>query len=369
MTNFIAIKIHYDHRKSLAPHLKYSMLPTANEYNEYLELYRNDGVGGMGFHECLNYAISDNGLVQVYLPPTCLPAQKKLDDEFVIFSFTYKGDREMPARIVGVHAGAKILNREGIPRIGIEAVKGIDEPFLFHAESPENLVTLFIPSIEYDFREGVYTPRYKSWGYGLRNIEEKHAKNIIQSAFELAKENLEGANVSKREILEREIGVLKEIDRRYFSSSIFPDIDKSVAGGNAGWNPPDKEIGYLGERYVYEQELNYIRNLGIDSSQVEWVSQSSPQSPFDIKSVRKTENGIREYFIEVKSSCADDDQNIYVSSRQIEFFNRKDISGEFALVTFEKDKRFRCVRKISIQQLDREFNFLPIKFKLQKKSA
>ncbi len=183
MPNFIAIKIHYDHRQSLQRHLKYSKLPTADEYNEYLELY-NDGVGGQGFHECLNFAISD-GVVKMYLPPTCLPAQERLDDEFVIFSFTYKGDREMPARIVGVHAGAKILNRDGVSRTEIEAVDGIDEPFSYHAESPENLATLFTPPIDYDFKVGIHTPRYKNWGNGLRNIEEDHARNIILNAFNL----------------------------------------------------------------------------------------------------------------------------------------------------------------------------------------
>ena len=120
--------------------------------------------------------------------------------------------------------------------------------------------------------------------------------------------------------------------------------------------------------YIYEKELQYVDSIGIESSQVEWVSQSSPQSPFDIKSVRRTETGIKEHFIEVKSSRADDDSNIYLSSRQVEFFNREDISGEFAFVTFERDRTLSSVRNLSIQQILQEFNLLPIKFKLQKKT-
>ena len=54
MTKYIAIKIHYDHRTRLPQHLKYSLAATPEEYQEYLDLYE-DGVGGQGFYECLNF--------------------------------------------------------------------------------------------------------------------------------------------------------------------------------------------------------------------------------------------------------------------------------------------------------------------------
>ena len=54
---FMAIKIHYDHRAVLPHYLKYSKLPSAVEYDEYLDLYNKEGIGGEGFHECLNYQI------------------------------------------------------------------------------------------------------------------------------------------------------------------------------------------------------------------------------------------------------------------------------------------------------------------------
>lgn len=44
MTKFVAIKIHYDHRKSLAPYLKYSKAPTPEEYMEYLDLFMKKGL-------------------------------------------------------------------------------------------------------------------------------------------------------------------------------------------------------------------------------------------------------------------------------------------------------------------------------------
>jgi hypothetical protein len=93
MVRFMAIKIHYDHRPRLKPHLKYSLVPTQNEYREYLDLYRTEGVGGEGFHECLNFHRPETGNVKMYLPPTCRPGERFLDEEFVIFRLPTKATR------------------------------------------------------------------------------------------------------------------------------------------------------------------------------------------------------------------------------------------------------------------------------------
>lgn len=85
MPTFAAIKIHYDHRASLAAHLKYSTLPSLDEYNEYLALFREQGIGGNGFHECLNFSIPESEPVRFYLPPTSMPAKSKIGDDFVFF--------------------------------------------------------------------------------------------------------------------------------------------------------------------------------------------------------------------------------------------------------------------------------------------
>ena len=119
MSNFIAVKIHYDHRQSLLAHLKYSLAATEDEHKEYLSLYRDENVGGEGFNECLNFSIPEQGTVQIYLPPTCLPGKKRLADDFMIFSFTYHQDREMPSRIIGVHAGTNVIGKDGKMRAGI----------------------------------------------------------------------------------------------------------------------------------------------------------------------------------------------------------------------------------------------------------
>lgn len=368
MTNFIAIKIHYDHRKSLPPHLKYSKVPTAKEYDEYLKLYREEDVGGNGFHECLNYFIPESGNVQMYLPPTCIPGQNRIDEEFVIFSFTYKTDREMPSCIVGVHAGAAVL---GSPkkRKEIAQMEGVDEPLIYHVEAPQNLVTLFTPPIAYDCRDGKYTPKYQTWGYGLRNIEAAHAKNIVAEALRSATKEIVGAKVSKREVLERQIEVLNEIDSRYFSATSGKTAKQPKTNAPGSGSPPDRELGLLGERHVYEREVAHAEKIGALASDVEWISQSVPQSPFDIKSVRKIDGKFIDHYIEVKSSRAEDDSNIYLSSGQIEFFKKNEDCSSFAFVSFDKGGSLKNIRDLSLSSLLSEFDLLPIKFKLQKRSV
>ena len=167
MFQFLAIKTHYDHRKTLPKYLKYSRVPSINEYNDYLELYRDEGVGGEGFHECLNFNIKEEENTKIYLPPGYIPNQEKCDDEYIIFTFTYKTDKELSSCIIGIHAGARITNREGISRNDIQTIEGV-ESLTYHAESQPNLTTLLSSPIEYSFKEGIYTPIFKSWGNGLR---------------------------------------------------------------------------------------------------------------------------------------------------------------------------------------------------------
>ncbi|OYY74573.1 MAG: hypothetical protein B7Y40_04330 [Gammaproteobacteria bacterium 28-57-27] len=366
MTNFIAIKIHYDHRKSIPPHLKYSKPPSAKEYDAYLKIYREEDVGGNGFHECLNYSIPENGNVQMYLPPTCIPGRNRIDEEFVIFSFTYKTDREMPSCIVGVHAGAAVLKKPK-KRKEIETIDGIKEPLIYRVEAPQNLVTLFTPPIDYDFHDGTYTPRLKTWGNGLRNIEEIHAKNIIAEALRSATKEISSAKLSKRVVLERQIDVLNEINSRYFSAASLNTSKPPKTNTTGGISPPDQELGFLGEKYVYEHEVAHAEKIGALASDVEWISQSVPQSPFDIKSVRKIDGKFIDHYIEVKSSRAEDESNIYVSSGQIEFFKNNEDCSSFVFASFDRCGSLKNIRYLSLSVLLNEFDLSPIKFKLQKR--
>ncbi|WP_417298352.1 protein NO VEIN domain-containing protein [Enterobacter roggenkampii] len=130
--------------------------------------------------------------------------------------------------------------------------------------------------------------------------------------------------------------------------------------------PPDKEVGFLGEKFIYEQEVSYAIKNGIPVSEVEWVSQSDPQSPYDIKSVRITPNGKQEYFIEVKSSRSMNESNIYISSRQVKFFQENESNSLLKFVTFISNTQVDTVQEYSLKQLMNEFELSPIKFKLKK---
>lgn len=207
MTTFMAMKVHYDHRARLPMHLKYSLPPTPAEYDEYLSLYQEEGIGGKGFHECLNFSIPEEGAVRIYLPPTSRPNRKHLNEDIVIFSFTYKSDRDMSAHIIGVHAGVRLLNNDNSDIKRTETI-GELKPLFFNAEAPAEYVTLFNPPVAYDFREGLYTPKYKSWGYGLRYITEGHAQNIVDASLQKAEYQLPRSAVPEGLVLQRQISVL-----------------------------------------------------------------------------------------------------------------------------------------------------------------
>jgi hypothetical protein len=88
-------------------------------------------------------------------------------------------------------------------------------------------------------------------------------------------------------VIDREISVLEAIKVRYFSSSANKK-SKAKQSSNAFGSKnsiPDKELGYLGEKFIYESELEYALKHGLPASEVEWVSQSVPKSPYDIKTV------------------------------------------------------------------------------------
>lgn len=75
--------------------MKYSRASTKNEYDTFLQLYNDEGIGSEGFHECLNFSKADNNDVKIYLPPGYVPKEKVCNDNILLFSFTYKGDKEL----------------------------------------------------------------------------------------------------------------------------------------------------------------------------------------------------------------------------------------------------------------------------------
>lgn len=370
---FMAMKIHYDHRRVLPTYLKYSTLPTREEYDEYLDLYKKEGIGGEGFHECLNFQIPENGNVRIYLPPTSHPSEKKMDDEFVIFSFTYGGDRDRPDHIVGVHANTELLDFEGINRPDVEQLDGVF-PFIYHAEAPAEFVTLLNPSVEYDRNNGAYTPAYQKWGYGLRYITQQHAENIIRDSLQAARQRRPHANDVEQLAIDRQIEVLERISLRYFPGVLQDDRGNNPAGDNrvqiAPPLPPlpDKELGLLGERLVYQRERRYAERIGVDPANVEWISQVVPTSPYDIKTVRETPDGYRDHYLEVKSSRMGLGGNVYISANQVAFFEEHQENSIFVFVNFnEQNQAEEPFTDLSLDQLNEQFELIAVKYKLRRK--
>jgi hypothetical protein len=126
---------------------------------------------------------------------------------------------------------------------------------------------------------------------------------------------------------------------------------------------PDIEIGYLGERLIYEKELEYVKGIGCKASEVEWISQSDPTSPFDIKSLRQEGGTLRSHYIEVKSSSAAD-VNVYISSGQIEFFKAHEPQSTFMFVKFDPKRNLLGITELTLADLNRDYDLVPIKFKL-----
>lgn len=357
MTKFAAIKIHYDHRSQLPEHLKYSRRITTEEHEEYLRLYREEDVGGEGFHECMNYAVNKNGSIEIYLPTTCVPAQKFFNEDFIVFSVTYKEDRELPSHIVGVHAGVIVSHREGKLRQP-DPMMPEAEPLYFHAEAPSDLCTLFAPPLPYDSKMGRYSPKLNRWGYGLRYIEAVHAVNIIEDALQAAVLALASARPTRKLVIERQIRVLKNIKIHY-------GLGKQAhqKSNNSKCSMPDKDLGVWGEKLVFERELDYAKNLGISLDNIEWVSRIVPTSPYDIKTIRKIKGKIVDFFLEVKTTKTNPQPNVYISSRQVNFMESAPQSSALVLVELDPLGAVKLT-DFSLDELNDQFGFEPIKFKL-----
>jgi hypothetical protein len=370
MTHFIAIKMHYDSRPRLPAHLKYTDQPSEQEYTHFLKLYREQGVGGNGFHECMNFRLVEGEPVRIYLPPTCHPSQGNANDDFVIFSFTYQGDQELASHIVGVHAGARIVCNElhGIERADVTQHPEL-EKLCYHAEAPAELTTYFNAPVAYDFREGRHTPKYVAWGNKLRYLDHTHARNIIDDALRQARQVRTAGLPEVASMVERQISVLETIRLRYCGAAA-PRGHQPMSGSGEPFavaGLPDREIGERGERYVYEMELRRVAELRRPESDVQWVSKADPASPFDIKTVREIDGDIVPFYLEVKSSASADEDNIYISDRQIRFQESNPGTSAVAIVRYEPCKADPTVREASIADLREEFGFEAIKYRLRKR--
>ena len=77
---------------------------------------------------------------------------------------------------------------------------------------------------------------------------------------------------------------------------------------------------------------------------------------------------IQTHFIEVKSSTAED-VNIYISSRQLEFFAEHRSNSSFVFVRLSKDLKTLCKTWLTFDKLHEQYDLKPIKFKLVERIA
>ena len=358
MVKFVAIKINYDDRE-LPVESKYAVEVNHDDYKRILERFENEGTGGQGFHECLNFQIGEEFPVRAYLPPTGIP--KDLGEEYVIFSFTYQSDPSVPSAVLGVHAAANLINKDGVTRPGIRRVSGADE-FTYHIEAEPEFVTLFQLPLPYDHRSGRYTPSFKTWGFGLRYMKPSHAANILSDALAKGARDLKIGSESYRLFVERGINVIDRIRTSY-------GLDKLSSGErgtkNGGGGLPDKILGQRGEELIFRREQEYAVKQGFKRETVSWTSQSNPTSPYDIETVRHASEGHRPHFVEVKSTTLDDLTNIYVSQQQIDHMKENPDASSFIVLLFGLDGELQDEWTFSVDELLRYFEFLPIKFKLK----
>ena len=161
--------------------------------------------------------------------------------------------------------------------------------------------------------------------------------------------------------------VLIEIDKRYGLGAAKFDQRRQSSRISTRGNLPNVEIGYAGEQLIYERELAYVKSIGSNSNEVEWISQSVPSSPYDIKTIRKTPEGVREHFLEVKTSGLADDTNVYISSGQFEFFEENEAQSTFVFVNFSV-KSSPKIQEITLSELKADYDFIPIKFKIRNRT-
>jgi hypothetical protein len=341
MVKFLAIKINYDDR-DLAPESKYAVVPLADELERFRQRFENEGRGGYGFHEGLNFQIKEDAPVQAYLPPNGIP--QDMDDEYVIFSSTYQHETLFPSTVLGVHGAANLISKHGVSRPGMPRI-GKDK-LSYHFEADSDFVTLFSSPLPYDPRSAGYVPLGKGpWGNGLRYITPSHAANILSDALAKGAQDLKSGSNSYRAFVQREIKVINRIRTVYGldegSSQKRSKQGSATKKGAGFWGLPDKILGEKGEEFVFRREQKWARKEGFKRDMLSWASQSNPTLPYDIATVRYSPEGHREHFIEVKSTTLDDLTNIYVSPQQIDHMKDNPDASSFVVLLFGRDGKVR----------------------------
>lgn len=335
----LAIKIHYDKRNNLPKNLKYSMPPKAEDYAEFFKEGCKNNTG-LGFHECLNFYRTLDGMCRIYLPPTTAKMLKKSIGQRVnLVWVVYKKEEncEYAEHIVGVHKNALILandcslQRKDYPEIEGNVPSEIEKELYYHAEAEGEDSILFSEPIP--FKLDRYLPHLKVWNQGFRKMDDDKFQLILKDRLE-------------------------QIEN---SSSYMEKNEKDQLLGHK--SIPDRELGRLGEEFVFRKELEFVKEHGMDSSCVEWVAARYPQSKFDIKTIRFIDRVPVSHYLEVKSTKSMKEPNIYISSRELSFAEEK--GSSYSIVIYEAETQ--SVKYYTLAQIQRMFKLIAVEYKLKLK--
>jgi hypothetical protein len=99
-----------------------------------------------------------------------------MNEEYVIFSFTYRNDRASPSTVLGVHGAASLVSKDGVRRPGIRPILGVDN-LTYHVEAEPDFVTLFSSPLPFESTSGRYAPPAR-W-HGLRYLAQLASGNVF----------------------------------------------------------------------------------------------------------------------------------------------------------------------------------------------
>lgn len=344
--HIIAVKIHEDSRDYIPACMKYSKQPASvEEYEEFLEI-GEEGKGGLGFHECMNFKVCEDDSVKFYLPPRYTPTPSKTNKSFAIVWVSYS-----PHKILGVQLNCTIRGDSKNSFLRDDSsfeYKGA--PLCYHGFTDSSSSILFNEPL--DLIENRHTPKFQRWGSGLRYLKPKHLKNIFEDRVR--------ALSQKRQKNSYENEELSKI--RMFVN--LPQNDAiTTADGQRNHPVPDKVLGDWGENFVYQDQLQRAEKEGLSSKEIIHTSQLDPQSVYDIESIKKTKDGNVPIYIEVKTTQTMENPSILISARQINFARNNSENHLFAFVDASK----KTIRYLTLADVEKEYDKIPEKYRLKRK--
>lgn len=357
------IKIWWDDRPDLPNWMKYTREATKAEFDEKIT-----GIGH-GFDECLNFAFGhpDNSPeVKLYLPPNYKPKAAK---PLLLFA-TYKGQSEMGGCWVGAAAAASILPRfQERERLR----KKRKEPLYFRAQADPALVTPFIVPVKIDLKRHLGG---KQWFRGPVSVYDPG--RVLKDAASKAATRLQSTNsAAERKALLRQLCVCERILLHLGESAQqqqdgASDKQGGSDGRSGGWHP-DLGLGELAEKLVFADQEKVLRKLsgkypGCPKKPIH-VALDRPFADHDIESAATNGDQYAKLLIEVKGTKSKDWGTVMISEAQMALARQCQHAPRhtFAIVEFAEGAKKYKIHYKTLLELEGEFSFVPLKYRLSRR--